>query len=150
MGVKGKRGWLQWRFNLLHNIAEIMRFCNNLTVWMKFRIPSRLMEAHIKKCLQLCRLSFLYLQGIMVFSEKADNLKLLPNYSHEHPARWVKWKHRRVQLLVCMLVASLEPCSRSYWPIQSDSRKARLKPKCKRNVIAVVCGYTVDLDCALM
>lgn len=44
------------------------------------------MEGNKNKCLQFCWLGFLYSLGKMGFSEKADNLKLLPNYSHEHRA----------------------------------------------------------------
>lgn len=62
---------------------------------------------------------------------------------------WVKWTHWSTLLLVCMLLASLEPGSRSYWPAQSDFRKEKLKLKCEWNVIATVCGYAVQLDCEL-
>lgn len=50
------------------------------------------MEANKNKCLQFCWLGFLYSQGKMGFTEKADNLKLLPNYSHEHRALFSQMK----------------------------------------------------------
>lgn len=82
----------------------------------------------------------------MVFSEKADNLKLLPNYSHEHPALLSQMKapRRSVARLPARGISGAALSLILTRP--SDFRKARLKLKCERNVIAVVWGCTVELD----
>lgn len=78
----------------------------------------------------------------MGFSEKADNLKLLPNYSHEHRALLSQMKapKRSVARLHARRLRSraLAPID----PRKSDFRNERSKLKCESNVIAVVCGYS--------